>query len=188
MDVDSAYRYLFSDPAERYRGLERLFDRNLHIHLSRRCTYVGLDESGRVAGTVTLRPPHFIPISTWTMLRRGLLPFALQHGRSATRRLFWLKDKYDALEAELAGHAPHWYVHMMAVQPDLQGRGVGTELLARAMEDAVPSKSTAPVVLTTHLRENLVFYQRARFRITWEQTVQPPGGAPYPVWGMTLAS
>lgn len=185
MDVDAAYRYLFTERTERYAGLVRLFDRNLRIHLSRRCTYVALDSQDRVVGTATVRSPSFVPISTLTMLRRGLIPFAWRHGRDATRRLFWLKSTYDALEQELAGHAPHWYVHMMAVQPEQQGRGVGSELLARALSLAAGDDRNEKMVLTTHIPKNVVFYERARFETAWERTIDPPGGTPYSVWGMT---
>jgi ribosomal protein S18 acetylase RimI-like enzyme len=185
MDMDAAFRYLFTNAGERYGGLVRLFDRNLRIHLSRRCTYVALDSQDRVVGTATVRSPSFVPISTLTMLRRGLLPFAWRHGRRATRRLFWLKNTYDALERELAGHRPHWYVHMMAVQPEHQGRGVGSELLAQALSLAAGDDRNEKMVLTTHVPRNLVFYERARFETVWERTIDPPGGAPYSVWGMT---
>lgn len=188
MDVDSAYRYLFTDEVERYRGLLRLFDRNLQIHLSQRCTYVALDGRDRVLGTVTMRPPTFVPISKLTMVRRGLLPFVLRHGRQATERLFWLKNTYDALEGELAGRRPHWYLHMMAVQPEQQGKGIGSELLTRAFSLTIGSSSNANVVLTTHLPRNLSFYERACFETVWERTLAPPGGAPYPVWGMSRRS
>lgn len=187
MDVDAAYRYLFSAERERLVGLTHLFDRNLRLHLSRRCTYVALDERDRVVGTVTVRPPDFVPISTTTMVRRGLLPFTLRHGLGATRRLFWLKETYDALEAELTSARPHWYLHMMAVLPERQGTGVGSELLDRVLDRTVGKSSGDRIVLTTHLPRNVAFYRRAEFDTVWERTVRPPKGAPFTVWGMARA-
>ncbi|HVU04534.1 MAG TPA: GNAT family N-acetyltransferase [Polyangiaceae bacterium] len=182
-EVDAAYRYLMPDPSTRLAGLTAFFAGNLRTHLPHACTRVSLDEHGPSA-TVTLRPPGGVPISTLTMIRHGLLPFAFAHGPSAVKRLLWLKDTYDALEAEAAGGRPHWYVHMMAVRPDRQGRGLGSRLLERMLRETADARTPAQTVLTTHLRENIVFYERAGFELTDERTLEPPGGAPYTVWSM----
>ena len=183
-EVDAAYRYLFPDPQQRPRGLEDFFARNLRTHLPYRCTQVVLDDRSEPFATVTVRPPGGIHISTLTMLRRGLLPFALAHGRAAVERLFWLKRTYDALEADASRGEPHFHVHMMAVAPDRQGRGEGGRLLERVLASA----TAAPIVLTTHLAINVAFYQRAGFIVVDERTLQPPGADPYPVWSMRRSS
>jgi ribosomal protein S18 acetylase RimI-like enzyme len=182
-DVDAGYRYLFPDAHERPAGLERFFMGNLQVHLPHGCTRVVLGARGALEATVTLRPPGGIPISKLTMVRRGLLPFALKHGRAAVKRLFWLKHTYDRLEQEAARGAPHWYVHMMAVRRDLQGRGLGGALLERVLEEAQRG-AAHPIVLTTHSPQNVVFYRRARFELCDERELQPPGDRPYTVWSM----
>jgi GNAT superfamily N-acetyltransferase len=182
-DIDPAYRYLIPDPHERVAGLTHFFASNLRTHLPHRCSYASL-ASGRTAATVTLRPPGGIPISALTMLRRGLLPFAFRHGRSAVQRLFWLKNTYDALEKDAANGRPHWHVHMMAVDASLQGRGLGSQLLTEVLERTVDAQAFSPCVLTTHLPQNVVFYQRAGFEVRAERQLQPPDGAPYTVWLM----
>src|SRR5262245_57533673 len=78
MDDDPAYRYLMPDPASRPVGLRDYFARSMRTYLPHRCTYVGLD-AGVASATVTVRPPGGIAISTLTMIRRGLLPFAATH-------------------------------------------------------------------------------------------------------------
>lgn len=184
---DPAYGYLFPELATRRAGLEDFFTRNQRTHLPHRCTYVALGEHGESFGTVTLRPPGGIRISMLTMIRRGLLPFALRHGRSAVKRLLWLKATYDALEAEAAHGEPHLLVHMMAVRPELQGRGLGTRLLRTVLDRALSERPRTRVVLTTHLPENVVFYRRAGFDVTHERELTPPGSAPYTVWSMARA-
>lgn len=182
-DVDAAYQHLFPDPTTRIVSLTDFFARNLRTHLPYACTHALEDESGVVA-TVTLRPPGGVHISMLTMLRRGLLPFALSHGTAAVKRLFWLKETYDALEARAAGGGPHWYVHMMAVRADAQGRGLGNELLSRTLSKTADRQPELPTVLTTHLPRNLRFYERAGFEVVDERVLHPPGGSPYTVWSM----
>jgi GNAT superfamily N-acetyltransferase len=182
-DVDAAYQYLFPNPGTRRAGLTDFFSGNLRTHLPHACTHVVLDDRGPCA-TVTLRPPGGLRISTLTMLRHGLLPFAFTHGHSAVRRLLWLKDTYDELEALAAEGRPHWYVHMMGVRPDLQGQGVGSRLLERVLAGVADVTPLVHCVLTTHLRQNLVFYGRAGFELVGERALAPPDGAPYTVWSM----
>jgi GNAT superfamily N-acetyltransferase len=151
MEVDPAYKYLFAEPGECARGLARFFARSLGTHLPHRCTYVALDAAERVIATVTLRPPAGVPISMLTLLRRGLLPFLLAHGREPVARLFWLKKTYDALELDAALGGAHWHVHMMAVAPELQGRGIGGRLLCRVLSQRTSTQAEVPTVLTTRI-------------------------------------
>ena len=182
--IDPAFGYLFPDPQRRERGLRDFFARNLRTHLPHRCTHALLDPQGQPYATVTLRPPGGIHVSALTMLRRGLLPFALAHGRATVQRLFWLRRTYDALEAETARGARHFYVHMMAVAPERQGRGHGARLLEQILECETARAPDLPAVLTTHLPRNVVFYQRHGFEVADERGLRPPGSDGYTVWTM----
>lgn len=185
-DDDPAYTFLFPDRGTRGAGLADFFARNLRTHLPYRCTYVGLVDS-RVVSTVTMRPPKGFSISVLTMIRRGLLPFALAHGARAVRRLFALKDAYDAIEGRLARGERHWLVHMMAVDPARQGTGVGTHLLGHVLESTVDWEANGtrpPALLTTHNERCVHFYERAGFERDDVEQVALLGEVPYPVWRM----
>lgn len=183
-EVDEAYRYLMPNAATRTAGLREFFTGNLRVHLGHRCTHVMLDTSERVIATVTLRPPGGVHISKRTMVRHGLLPFAFAHGVAAVKRMFWLKAIYDGLEADAAQRGAHWYVHMMAVHPDHQGRGLGSQLLRYVLDAAHQTDAKAHTVLTTHLETNVTYYRRAGFEVTDQRTLTPPGSHPYTVWSM----
>jgi ribosomal protein S18 acetylase RimI-like enzyme len=182
---DPAYAFLFPRPALRRAGLEDLFARNLLTHLPYRCTRVVV-EGRAVLGTVTFRPPDGFSISLLTMVRRGLLPYALAHGAKAVRRLLVVKETYDALEARIAGKERHWYVHMMAVDPARQGRALGSRLLEQVLAETTDAGGAGapPAVLTTHQERNLVFYARAGFETCGTEDVAMLGEPAYRVWGM----
>jgi len=186
MDDDPAYSFLFPRRQNRPAGLEDFFERNLRTHLPYRCTYVGV--VGRaVVATVTMRPPGGVRISMRTMIRRGLLPFAFAHGLGAVRRLFTLKDTYDAIESRLARGERHWLVHMMAVESGRQGRGLGSHLLKFVLDATVDARTTGEkplAVLSTHKERNVVFYERAGFEVDGVQSMSLMGEAPYRVWSM----
>jgi GNAT superfamily N-acetyltransferase len=181
---DPAFGYLFPDAATRSASLEDFFVRNQRIHLPYRCIHAARGEGGELRGTVTLRPRAGLHISLWTMARRGLLPFALRNGASAVKRLLWLKDVSEQLEADAAQGVPHFYVHMMAVPPALQGHGVGTRLVTRVLEQALKAHPGTRTVLSTHRPQNVVFYRRIGFEVTGERLLEPPGGTPYRAWMM----
>jgi GNAT superfamily N-acetyltransferase len=186
MDDDPAYNFLFPRRQERPAGLKDFFAGNLRTHLPYRCTYVGV-VGPTVVATVTVRPPEGISTSLLTMVRRGLLPFAYAHGLRAVRRLLILKGAYDAIEARLARGERHWLVHMMAVDPARQGRGLGSQLLNFILDatvDAAAIEGMPPAVLTTHKRRNVVFYERAGFEVDDVKDVSLMGEAPYSVWSM----
>jgi GNAT superfamily N-acetyltransferase len=186
MDDDPAYRFLFPRPSERRRGLEDFFAGNLGTHLPYRCTHVAV-VGPEIVATLTMRPPDGFSISMLTMVRRGLLPFAFAHGRRAVQRLLALKAKYEAIEARIARGERHWFVHMMAVDPARQGRGLGSRLLERILETTVDARTTrgaSPAVLTTHNKRNVVFYERAGFEVEGVEDVSMMGDEPYRVWRM----
>jgi GNAT superfamily N-acetyltransferase len=186
MDDDPAYNFLFPRGQNRAAGLEDFFAGNLRTHLPYRCTYVGV-VGPTVVATVTMRPPGGISISLRTMIRRGLLPFAYAHGLGAVRRMLILKGAYDAIEARLAGGERHWLVHMMAVDPARQGRGLGSQLLNFILDATVDARTTegmSPAVLTTHKKRNVVFYERVGFEVDDVREVSLMGEAPYSVWSM----
>lgn len=179
-EVDAGYRFLFPDARTREVGLADFFARNLAIHLPHGCTKVAVSDG--VVATVTVRPPGGVPISTWTMLRHGVLPMVLTNGTAYLRRLLWLKNTYEAIEHELGAGRPYWHVHMMAVHEKQQGMGLGSQVLAQAL--APCAAQPVPIMLTTHREVNVVFYRRAGFDVVDERMMKPPGGEPYTVWLM----
>lgn len=188
MDDDPAYAFMLPPSRGRRARLADFFERNLLAHLPYRCTYVALD-GGRAVGTVTIRPPGGVTVSLWTMLRRGLLPFAIANGASAVRRLLTLKATYDRLEAEHVGGDAHWLVHMMGVDPSRQGAGLGSSILRRALAITADA-GDGPircVGLTTHKERNVVFYRRAGFVVADEREIELARGRPYRVWTMRRA-
>lgn len=61
---------------------------------------------------------------------------------------------------------PHYWLQLLAVQPEAQGRGVGTELV-REMQ-LIASASGHPIYLETGLARNREFYERRGFNLLQE--------------------
>lgn len=92
------------------------------------------------------------------------------------------RDLFRGLHAMHALHPkePYWYLCLVAVDPGLQGRGIGTRLLEPVLDLADRSSTLCSV--ETPFPRDIVFYQRLGFEIASEE--HPFIGAP-PVWIMT---
>jgi ribosomal protein S18 acetylase RimI-like enzyme len=78
------------------------------------------------------------------------------------------------------GLPPHWYLAFLAVEPEHQGRGVGSALVAPVLARAEAAGETC--VLETFVERNVRFYERLGFAVRAECTA-PVAGLTY--WLMT---
>jgi ribosomal protein S18 acetylase RimI-like enzyme len=78
-------------------------------------------------------------------------------------------------------HAPgrHWYLWVIGVDPDQQGRGVAGQLMAPVFEKA--DRDQLPCYLETHKPTNVAVYERYGFRVASET---PVPGHPTTVFAM----
>lgn len=74
---------------------------------------------------------------------------------------------------------PHFYLFVLGTEPEHQGKGVGTQLMAPALEQC--DREGVPAYLESSKERNLPLYERNGFRVTQKMTV--PGGGP-PIWLM----
>lgn len=74
---------------------------------------------------------------------------------------------------------PHFYLFVLGVDPDHQGKSVGTQLLAPVL--ARCDQEGIPAYLESSKERNLPLYERNGFRVT--EVFQVPNGGP-PLWLM----
>ena len=73
---------------------------------------------------------------------------------------------------------PHWYLATLGTEPDHQGKGIGSALLAPILERC--DREGLPAYLESSKEQNLPFYARHGFEVT-EQINMPKGP---PIWLM----
>ncbi|MEV0260730.1 GNAT family N-acetyltransferase [Streptomyces sp. NPDC050617] len=84
---------------------------------------------------------------------------------------------YEAAEAALAPHRPTepvWFLATVGVDPDAQGRGLGSAVLRPGLRAA--EEAGHPAFLETASERNVRFYERLGFTVTAE--VPLPDGGP----------
>ncbi len=147
------------DPERRVRILHRGFSRLLR--LDGRPTLGAWDGDRLVGVAATAEPGHCQP-STSERLR--LLPTFLSAGPAAARLGRWMSAwaRFDPAR-------PHSHLGPVAVDPDLQGRGIGSRLLT---DDCRRLDQTGMLsYLETDKPENVRLYERFGYEVTAEAMV-----------------
>jgi GNAT superfamily N-acetyltransferase len=142
---------------EKPAALERYFAVNLRIALSRRATLTLPERSGAALWV----PPNRWKMGLWQEL--ALAPsligaFGFGHALDVARAVRIISLHHP--------HEPHWYLFVLGVDPPLQGRGLGSMLMAPVLDRC--DREGLPAYLETGLRRNIAFYERHGFRVVRE--------------------
>lgn len=163
-DGDPYYRFLAGDAPERHA---RMYEGWLGIL---RFASAGLRETWTTddrAGVAVWLPPGDRGPSILQGFR--LLPSMAR--LAGWRRLRAVSSATDALERRRRHHAPgpHFYLSVLGVDPDRQGEGLGTALLAPVLE--LCDAERIPAYLETAVARNVLLYERLGFDVVEEMVL-----------------
>ncbi len=172
--ADSASAYLWPDPDERRQALRWYYGVLVpRLGFGGGRVYVADDGAGQ---SVWVEPGRSVGLASG--VRAGALGFPRRFGLAATWRLKALSDSIDALRRDAAPPG-HWYLLLLGVEPQAQGRALGTRLMAPMLAHADHHRQA--IYLETSTPSNLPYYRRHGFEVTGERRV--PSAHLY--WGMT---
>lgn len=168
---DPVFNWMFPDPEQRMSTSERAFA----LYLKR--IWMRHEETYRAAGTAgacVWEPPGTWKIGIGTQL--SVLPaMARIYGRALPRVLSAL----NALEKGHPAEPHHYYLAFMGVEPESQGRGMGSGMMFPVLERCDSAKVAA--YLEASSPRNRSLYERHGFSVTEEFHV---GRGSPPVWRM----
>jgi ribosomal protein S18 acetylase RimI-like enzyme len=130
-----------------------------------------------LGAAVWLRPGHE-KMTVWGMIRCGMLATPVRLGWRGFRRL----RLYNAAKTRLHDQVmsgPHWYLLILAVAPQAQGRGLGKSLLQPVFRLA--DRDKLPCYLETTQHSNLPIFEKLGFQT--RQQAHVPEDGPH-LWGM----
>ena len=114
------------------------------------------------------------PPGTWKMgLLQQMMLLPSFAAVSSWRRVPTVVKGLDAVEKKHP-HEPHFYLLALGVEPTLQGRSVGTQLMAPVLERC--DRERIPAYLESSKERNVPMYERNGFKVT--ETMVVPGGGP----------
>jgi GNAT superfamily N-acetyltransferase len=136
----------------------------------------GVRADGRLAAVAVWLPPgaHPVPLRREARMVPSWVRLAGMHPR-AVPRLLRATPALDRLHPK----APHWFLSLLATEPDLQRGGRGAALVEHGLRRAHDGGYV--VHLDTGRPENVPWYRRFGFEVADEVRLVP--GAP-PSWGL----
>jgi ribosomal protein S18 acetylase RimI-like enzyme len=167
--------FRISDTERRARVLERFFVPVL-AGLYRRGLVCGAFDDDSLAGVCGMVPPGNCRPKLLEVL--GMLPSIVAGNRADTilRIKRWVGEwaRWDLAE-------PHWHLGPVAVEPRLQGQGIGTALLTACC--SYLNDPSMVSYLETDKYENVCFYRKFGFDVIAEEEVLG-----VPTWFMSRPS
>jgi len=165
-------KFLFPDPQERARHMHSRF----HRMLSHAVLYGELyATSEKVEGVMSLLPHPPARVSPWRQLRARDLR-SLHYTRPVQERLTvgaaYLTERW---KHHMPG--PHILLETLAVRPELQGKGFGSELLRHALARA--DAEQLPLYLDTFTLNSVEMYRHFGFDVIEKGQISGMDGPVY---------
>jgi GNAT superfamily N-acetyltransferase len=157
---DPFFGYLAGDAPERNQRMRDGWSGILR-HASARLAHTWTTDD--LAGAALWLPPRYRP-SLIDNLR--LLPDVARF--AGWRRLRLVADALEVLEQHRHRHVPgpHFYLSALGVEPDRQGSGIGTALMAPVLDRC--DSDGVPAYLETAAARNVLLYERVGFDVVEE--------------------
>ncbi|HVL27241.1 MAG TPA: GNAT family N-acetyltransferase [Acidimicrobiales bacterium] len=165
-----AFRHVFPHPRRRQRALRAFFAATVADAVPFGAVFGAVDGPA-VLGVAAWLPPGAFP---WSAGRKARATPAFLRVFLADPRAFRTFARVGA-NAERAHPAePHWFLEVLGIRPGAQRQGLGTRLMAPALEQA--DGSGMPCALETSDPANVAYYRRFGFEVVDESLALVPGG------------
>jgi ribosomal protein S18 acetylase RimI-like enzyme len=165
---DPEWVYSIPDDGRRRRVLPRLFLPSLRLGATSGHLF---GTAGELRGVAQWIPPESQKLPPLAVLRSGMLGVPLVAGRSLPRiaRILAASARFRSETAPKR----HLFLAGIAVEPEAQGTGVGTELLRAGLRMA--DRDRMPCFLLTSNPRNLPFYERQGFEVVSSRRLHDDG-------------
>jgi ribosomal protein S18 acetylase RimI-like enzyme len=171
---DPVINYIYPDINEQETKLPYLYQALLRLLLGYAQIYL---TSNRVEGVTIWRSSDKTNLPLRQFILSGALWPALKMGFSAAKRMKFF-DYIENRRKELVPY-PHWYLDVLGVAPEFQGKGFAGKLL-RGMLLRI-DRDGMPCYLETERERNISFYQHFNFKVIDEFIVS---GTSVKLWAM----
>lgn len=160
---DPFFSHLAGDAPERNQRMRDGWGGILR-HASARLAHTWTTDD--LAGAAIWLPPGYRP-SLLDNLR--LMPDMARF--AGWRRLRLVADALEVLEGRRREHVPgpHYYLSALGVEPERQGTGIGTALMAPVLDRC--DREGVPAYLETATARNVLLYERVGFEVVEELIV-----------------
>jgi len=167
--ADPMFAWIFPDPSRRTESLRALL--RVPVEYGLRHGRVTQADEGKA---VAIWFPPGKQVTASGMIQAGMLSIPFRVGFRPFGQFMGANAVMEKIHKRHVPE-PHWYLLIVGVDPELQGRGVGTALVKEGLTFADETKR--PCYLETSEERNLSFYQRLGF-VVLEKAPLGKGGPP----------
>ena len=157
--------YTFPNPEERMEKMAYVYQLLLRYNLIYGRVFA---TSPRLEGVAVWVHSDNLGMSSWRMLVSGAIWPALAMGREAGRKMQVLDNYVERKHRELV-QTKHWYLYLLGVDPQYQGKGYASQLMKGMLSET--DKEGLPSFLETQGNQNVSMYQHFGFKVVDEFTV-----------------
>jgi ribosomal protein S18 acetylase RimI-like enzyme len=171
-------RVLAPDPGRRTEICRWFFEAHARYGLLHGDAWTAADQDGALLGAGLWWAPEHVEPDDERSSQSGLADGPLVVGPAGWARLQELSSAFASLHRRVVPE-PHWYLTVLGVDPDCQGRGIGGAILQPVLDYL--DEERLPAFLETGLERNLAFYRRHGFEVGAEASLPSVGMT---VWAM----
>ncbi len=158
---DPLMRYYLPDRTARNRALAPIMLASL-----RYCFFYGsVDTTPGLDGLACWLSPGQTDVKTWGWIRSGFGVVPLSIGLRAFYKIQAIESMVDRIHHQCVPD-PHWYLMVLGVSPDQQGKGIGGALIENRL--SLTASSGYPCYLETMSEQNVAFYRGHGFKVVHE--------------------
>ncbi len=121
--------------------------------------------SPKIEGVAMWVHSDYNELSTWQMIKFGALKALYKLGAKTMKRGEIWMEFVEKNNAELI-EEPHYHLAWLAVEPELQKKGIGTELMYALLKKF--TKENIKCFLDTQDKQNIDYYRRFGFNLIHE--------------------
>lgn len=129
-------------------------------------------------GVLIILPPNQTKMTMGKMYKAGMLAAPFKLGLASFSNFMTMADFTDK-EHKHAAPFEHFYLFGMGVLPERQGKGIGKQLMSKALQ--IVDEKNMPCYLETQNKNNVLFYERFGFNVVSNKQLPKSG---LQNWGM----
>ena len=130
--------------------------------------YIGIND-GKVIDLVIIDAPTDKPVGFLDYVLSGGIKPILKLGLFNALKFLKLSDETEIVVKNIK--EPRWHLYFLVVEPEYQGKGVGSDAINNFLIPFVKEKKGNLITVTTNSKHNINFYTKNGFSLIKEETL-----------------
>ena len=174
---DPVWNAVFADDPNKDEALSAFYSCPILYGLKYGKVYA---DSENINGVAVWLPKKYANMGFWGMLRSGALKFGTKMDQTTMKKMSFISKQLGKNRKKLMGNSHYYYLMIIGVHSDFQGKGIGSKLLDAIKEDC--RNEYCQLFLETETEENVNFYTKNGFQLLNQLSLDHLN---LPMWSLT---